>query len=151
MARFRIVLAVLVIGGLLLSATPALAAPPAAAAAFPGCTQFYRVQHGDNLYRIALRFDVSVYQLMVLNGIRNPNVLFAGQTLCVKIKPIPLGFFYRVKQGDTLFSIAQRNGVSVWLLATVNRLPNPNVIYVGMLLFIPSHEAIAAFESLDVH
>lgn len=45
--------------------------------------------------------------------------------------------FYRVRWGDTLFSIASRYGTSYWVLAGANHLFNPNNIYAGMLLRIP--------------
>ncbi len=42
-----------------------------------------------------------------------------------------------VAAGETLFSIAQRYGVPVDLLAAVNGLSNPNQIYVGQVLSLP--------------
>ncbi len=53
------------------------------------CAATYTVQWGDTLYSIALRFNSSVWELMALNRgrIRNPNYIFAGQTLCL---PEPL-------------------------------------------------------------
>lgn len=42
--------------------------------------------------------------------------------------------WYRVRYGDTLYSIAWRFGVTVWQLTQWNQLPNPNVIYAGMVL-----------------
>lgn len=45
--------------------------------------------------------------------------------------------FYRVRWGDTLFSIAWRYGTSYWVLASANGLANPNYIYAGMVLRIP--------------
>ena len=41
----------------------------------------YVVQPGDNLFRISLRFGVSISQVAALNGIDNPNLIFVGQTL----------------------------------------------------------------------
>ena len=137
MFRARVFLAALVIGSLLLSATPALAAP-AATGGGSGCSRFYVVQMGDNLYRIALRFHTTTYNLMTLNGLANPNFVYAGQTLCVSAgAPRPFGYLYVVQRGDTLYSIAARNGLSAWYLASVNHLYNPNYIYCGQVLLIP--------------
>jgi LysM repeat protein len=44
---------------------------------------------------------------------------------------------YLVREGDTLWSIAQRNGVSVIALAQVNRLADADRIEVGQPLWIP--------------
>ncbi len=148
MFRARLLLAVLVISALVLTATPAFAAPPATAGG-SGCAQFYTVMRGDNLYRIALRFHTTTYNLMRLNGLANPNFIFAGQTLCVAAGgQIPFGFLYTVQRGDTLFSIARRYGWSVWELARVNHLYNVNYIYCGQVLLIPYHQAT---EALDIH
>ncbi len=141
MFRIRILLTALVVGALLLTTTPDFAAP-ASTAGGSGCAQFYTVQRGDNLYRVALRFNTSVFSLMRLNGLSNPGFIFTGQTLCVKAgAPIPFGFLYRVQRGDTMYSIARRFGWSVGYLASVNHLINPNLIYCGMLLRIPYHPA----------
>ncbi len=41
----------------------------------------YVVQPGDNLYRISLKFGVTMGDLIRINGIVNPNFIFAGQRL----------------------------------------------------------------------
>lgn len=47
----------------------------------------YVVQPGDNLFRIALRYNMSYLYLASYNGISNPNAIYAGQVL--RIPPIP--------------------------------------------------------------
>lgn len=47
------------------------------------------------------------------------------------------GNCYRVRYGDTLFSIGRRYGVNPWEIARANGLHNPNWIYAGQWLFIP--------------
>jgi LysM repeat protein len=41
----------------------------------------YIVQPGDTLYRISLRFGVTVQSIQVNNNVVNPNRIFAGQVL----------------------------------------------------------------------
>lgn len=67
--------AVLAIGGL-------LAVAPDAADAQGGCAYYHVVQPGENLYRIGLRYGVHYTTIAAVNGI-NPNVIYAGQTLCI--------------------------------------------------------------------
>ncbi len=43
-----------------------------------------------------------------------------------------------VKPGETLSSIARMYGVSIWTIAKANSIPNPNLIYAGQALYIPS-------------
>jgi putative chitinase len=56
----------------------ATAVPPTAAPA-----QIYTVQPGDNLYRISLRFGVSMRALAQANGIVDANRIFVGQRLTI--------------------------------------------------------------------
>ena len=44
----------------------------------------YRVQAGDSLATIAKKYNVTVEQLMMWNGIKDPNYLSVGQQLKVK-------------------------------------------------------------------
>lgn len=46
-----------------------------------------------------------------------------------------------VQPGDTLYSIAVRNGTTVEALVRANNLPNPNFVYVGQRLRIPRSNA----------
>jgi polysaccharide biosynthesis protein PslG len=41
----------------------------------------YTVGYGDTLYQIAVRFDTTVAELVRLNDLRNPTVIFSGQVL----------------------------------------------------------------------
>lgn len=43
----------------------------------------YVVQPGDNLFRIGLRFGFSPFTLAAFNGVRNPNLIFAGTRLAI--------------------------------------------------------------------
>jgi LysM repeat protein len=52
--------------------------PPA-----PGCKTYYTVVRGDTLYRIALRYRVTIYAIVQANGIANPNYIRVGQVLCI--------------------------------------------------------------------
>jgi lysozyme len=47
------------------------------------------------------------------------------------------GYWYQVRWGDTLSSIARYTGVSTWAIAQANGLANPNCIYAGQGLWIP--------------
>lgn len=46
--------------------------------------QYYTVQSGDNLGKIAIQFGTTVDQLVAWNNIANPDLIYAGQTIRVK-------------------------------------------------------------------
>ena len=50
---------------------------------------FYTVQSGDSLFGIAEQYQVSMEEVMRLNGITNPDKVYAGQVLEL---PAPTGF-----------------------------------------------------------
>jgi LysM repeat protein len=54
--------------------------PPA-----PGgqCSTVYTVQPGDNLFRIALRYNYNQLYLAQVNGISNPSMIYVGQQICI--------------------------------------------------------------------
>jgi putative chitinase len=99
----------------------------------------YVVRSGDTLSGIAYRFGVSTYAIARVNRLPNPNLIYAGQRLVIPGggSHVPGGVWYTVRPGDSLSSIAWRYGVSVWTLAKVNKLSNPNLIYAGQKLYIP--------------
>jgi LysM repeat protein len=138
-SRNRILVLAATVLSLLLLSAPVYAAPLATPGG-SGCGQFYTVKTGDTLYRIAMRYHTSVAKLMALNALGSPHRIFAGQTLCVKPGgSLPMGFLYTVRPGDTLNKIGARYGWSAAYLAQVNRINNPNRIYVGQVLLIPYH------------
>ena len=43
----------------------------------------YMVQPGDNLFRIGLRYGMNYYTLAYQNGLRDPNLIYAGMRLAI--------------------------------------------------------------------
>jgi LysM repeat protein len=128
-----------------------LAAPPAAPTG-AACGASYVVRWGDTLSWIAAWNGTTVAQLQTLNNIVNPNRIYAGQALCLYAAPsTPSGVHYTVRWGDTLSSIAWRYGVSYWDLAVANNLANPNWIYAGQVLFIPTGEEPGQFTQVSIY
>ena len=54
--------------------------------------------------------------------------------------PASNGYWYTVQYGDNLTRIAYRYGVTVHQIVHANHLSNPNYIYAGQKLWIPSTE-----------
>eukprot|EP01035_Chromulina_nebulosa_P065924 gene65924-90208_t len=49
---------------------------------------YYSVQKGDNLYRLSLRYQVTVQQIMDWNGLTNANAINVGQRLRLGFKKV---------------------------------------------------------------
>lgn len=94
------------------------------------------VQRGETLYSIARHYGVAVQTVARVNGIVNPNYIYAGQRLVIP-NGQPAATVHLVQPGETLLRIALRYGVDAWTIARANGITNLNHIYVGQRLTIP--------------
>lgn len=124
------------------------------------------VKTGENLYRIALQYGLSVDQMARANGITDYSRVYVGQVLvipdqnapaasAVVTMPTPTAVTttttvvttaattatastaYVVARGDTIKTIAAKFNITWQSLVTANNLTNPNLIYPGQQLVIP--------------
>ncbi len=105
----------------------------------------YRVRRGDSLYKIARKYNTDVESLKKWNNL-NTRLIKPGQQLVVyyglsvtkkKLKTesekiVPDGF-YMVREGDTIYSISKRFGLTVAKLKKINKIKT-NIIKPGDLL-----------------
>lgn len=104
---------------------------------------YYTIRAGDTLYLLAQRYGVSVDAIIRANPGIDPNNLRIGQTIYIPrpvtpIPPCPNGFYYSVRQGDTLFLIAQRFNISLQALINANPGINPNNLQIGQIICVPT-------------
>lgn len=125
----------------------------------------HTIQPGENLYRIALKYEVTLQALRNANPQVSGDLIQPGEVLnipdCVPeggaqaATPIPAGpvtaaptaeapagpaaggTTYVVKTGDTLYTIAIRFGVTINDIVEANNLTNPNRLAIGQELIIP--------------
>lgn len=110
---------------------------------------FYLVQKGDNIYRIAEKFQVFEEDLLLWNDGLNPIKLGLGQKIWLKPKETENQDQniekqqesentkkHIVKSGETLYSISKKYNVSVEKIKEVNNMAG-NSIQVGQLLILP--------------
>ncbi len=106
------------------------------------------VQAGDNLYRIALRYGVTIDALMAANGLTTTSVIVPGQTLAIPgaaasvpapAVTVPAGArTHRVVEGESLLQIARRYNVTLDALARANNITHAALIVPGQVLIIPT-------------
>lgn len=129
------------IAGVATVVAPAHASPAAPAA------QVYVVKPGDYLSAIATKLQVSLGDLLAVNGLTKKSVIHPGDQLIVPSggvlpstppsTPPSSGSLYTVKPGDYFKRIAQALGVSMNDLLAVNGMEKTTVIHAGMQLKIP--------------
>ncbi|ETW94130.1 MAG: hypothetical protein ETSY1_36180 [Candidatus Entotheonella factor] len=96
----------------------------------------YRVQSGEVLSSIAERVVATVSTLAKLNRLKRPYRLRVGQVLRVpRLDTQTRGYW--VFRGETLSSIAKRNGSTVAALAALNDVQPSAVLRAGQLLRLP--------------
>ena len=163
-----------------------------------GSGHLHTVQPGENLFRIALRYNVSVQAVASVNGITNQSLVYVGQTLIIPAygnvapvpastrppapptvtptlaagtpaalqptapvsetatlvaptgtppppvsTPAPRAATHTVASGENLYRIALRYGLTTAQLAAANGILNPNSVYAGQVLRIPSAGQVA--------
>jgi len=141
----RVWMLVLIVAVSLTAPLPAAAAPLAQNDGI-----VHVVQPGENLFRISLRYGVSIDAILQANGLASADNIYVGQRLIIPSTAsssgsvtvasemqAPEGRIHIVQPGENLFRIGLRYSVSAADLMTANQLPNIN-IFVGQSLRIPS-------------
>lgn len=102
-----------------------------------GGTTTYTVKSGDTLSGIAAKFGTTYQNLAAINGIADPNKIYAGQVIKVIGTAGSGGAqYYTIKSGDTLSGIAAKYGTTYQNLAAMNGIADPNKIYAGQTIRI---------------
>jgi membrane-bound lytic murein transglycosylase D len=109
---------------------------------------YHKVQRGDSLSVISVRYRTSVSELVSLNDLKSRHHIRAGQVLRLPYKgprpaqPIPENAsVYKVRSGDSIGTIAQRAGMTAEQLLAMNSISNRNRIYPGQELMLAKQAA----------
>ena len=93
----------------------------------------YTVKSGDTLYKIAMKYNTTVNEIIKLNYLTNTN-LSVGQILRIpemytkeEDMIMPEYINYTIKPGDTIYSIARKYNVDVNTLMNDNALTSTNL------------------------
>ncbi|MCD6187421.1 MAG: LysM peptidoglycan-binding domain-containing protein [Desulfuromusa sp.] len=124
----------------------------------------HQIKSGDTLQVIARKYKIRVNDIVALNKIKNPRALQIGHNL---ILPLREGFTslptnaladsyvrsrrrtYKVRSGDSLWSISRRNNVTQKELRVWNKLGWSNLLRPGQILAVskPGVRVIAKKET----
>ena len=104
----------------------------------------HTVQYGETLAIIAGYYGTTWQAIASLNGLWNPNLIYAGQRLAIPATggpytppPVYTGNVHIVQPGENLFRISLAYGYDWYTVAALNGISNPSRIYVGQRILIP--------------
>jgi len=124
----------------------------------------HRVRRGDNMYKIAHKYGMSLYELMALNRGVRPKLIRPGQSIIVsdsyynarnnrkaskrtyastKKRGSYTKAKHKVRYGESLWSIANKYGTTVAQIKSSNKLRN-NVIQPGKRLTVYNYKSKSA-------
>jgi len=115
----------------------------------------HTVQPGENLYRIALRYGLTVNELAVANEIADPSSIYRGQVLIIPgltsiegddiYNPLIAGTPVKhvVQPGESITMIAQQYDLTVEQILQANDIANPNLIYRGQELNVWTMDSVS--------
>ena len=110
------------------------------------------VGRGETIWSISRFYSISADDLMRVNGITDPSTLQAGRRLVIpasnaQVLPVSGPVIsqtlvdYRAIRGDTLFSIARTNGISLQRLLEINGFSANHVLRAGDVIKVPGRSA----------
>jgi len=118
----------------------------------------YRVKKGDTLTAIANRHGLDVTELAKANRLNLDGPLYVGRKLRISPPETPPAeikknagdqpaassagiFLYRVREGDSLLTIARRCNTTVGELQEMNKLRPDEALYIDQELIVPAEPA----------
>lgn len=114
-------------------------------------TAKHKIKDGETLYTIAKKHHTTVEEVRKKNGLKKGDILKLGRVLTVptntyfpnkkkkkiaknKVQPTKKFSTYAIKNGDTLFTIARKHGMTVAELVKINDVPYTSTLKLGQKL-----------------
>lgn len=107
-----------------------------------GTPDTIEVKKGDTLYSIAKRYDMSILELIELNGLDSPDQLYVGQVLKTSSSK-----YHIVKKGETLASIARKYDTNYKVLAQKNNIKPPYALKIGQKITVSGAKSTSTSSS----
>ncbi len=114
----------------------------------------FQLRKGDTIQRLARALGTKPETLLAMNNLDESDRVRAGQSIYLPVRARELGtllahsdneeVFYAVRKGDTLFSIAKKNGLSVAELRELNDLPKKATLKKGQKLRVSAPRTLTA-------
>ena len=111
----------------------------------------FKLREGDSIRKLARKIGAKPETLLAMNNLDEKDRLDAGDSIYLPVRARELGAllsrsesYYAVKKGDTLFSIAKQNGLTVAELRELNELGAKATLKPGQKLRVSGPETLTA-------
>lgn len=114
----------------------------------------FKTRKGDTVQRLARAIGTKAETILAMNNLDENEKLSAGQSIYLPVRARELStllthsdnseLFYAVRKGDTLYSIAKRNGLSVAELREMNDLSKKATLREGQKLRVSAPRTMTA-------
>ena len=112
----------------------------------------HKVIKGDTLWSISKQYNISLELILAFNNIRNKDSLSIGQIIKIPQDNLSAANHtsHIVKKGETLWTIARQYNLTMDSILTTNNITNPELIYIGQQIKIPSYKNVTATPEKNV-
>ncbi len=114
----------------------------------------FTLRDGDTLKQLARALDTKPETILAMNGLESASAIRRGDSLYLPIRARELGarlresenrnFYYAVRKGDTLYSVAKRHSLSVDELADLNDMTAKTRLHPGQRLRVAGRGPMTA-------
>ena len=111
----------------------------------------FTVRDGDTVGKLARKIGARPETILAMNGLDANDRVRPGRTIYLPVRARELSAlltrsdsYYAVKKGDTLYSIAKKNDLTVDELRDLNDLPRKSTLRVGQKLRVSAPRALTA-------
>lgn len=99
--------------------------------------KIYQIEYGDTIASIANKMNTTSDNIKNINGINNDSELVVGSLIIVPKESERIFEYYKVKQGDSIYSIAKTYNVDPETLLMLNGLNKNDYIYPNQEIMVP--------------
>jgi membrane-bound lytic murein transglycosylase D len=114
----------------------------------------FRLREGDTIKKLARKLGAKPETLLAMNNLDANDRVRAGQSIYLPVRSRELSallahsedrtYFYAVRKGDTLYSIAKKNGLSLAELRELNDLGRKATLRIGQKLRVEAPRTLSA-------
>ena len=107
--------------------------------------QYHQVEKGDTVFSLAKEYTISVPQIVKQNNLSSASAIYIGQKLLISVQnqtkkdeAQSSWGLYKIKKGDTLYSLARTHNIELNEVMRFNGFKKGVIIKPGLLIRLPN-------------